>query len=82
MAGNYRRFMPDFSKITKPLTELTKKDEPYVRTEARTKLFKFKSKSYLQLLCYSNPTSLSPLKFIVMHPMLDWVVCLCRKDMS
>ena len=30
LVGYYRRFVPDFSKITKPLTELTKKDEPYV----------------------------------------------------
>ena len=81
LAGYYCRFVPDFSKIAKPLTKLTKKDEPYVRTEARTKLFKFKSKSYLQLLCYSNPTSLSPLKFIVMHQMLEWVVYLCKTSM-
>ena len=35
----YRRFVPDFSKIAKPLTELTKKDEPYVWTEAREEAF-------------------------------------------
>jgi hypothetical protein len=41
LAGYYHRFVPDFSKIAKPLTELTKKDELYVWTEARKKLFKF-----------------------------------------
>jgi hypothetical protein len=29
----------DFSKIAKPLTELIKKDEPYVWTEAREEAF-------------------------------------------
>ena len=31
--------MPDFSKIAKPLTELTKKDEPHVWTEEREEAF-------------------------------------------
>ena len=31
--------MPDFSKIAKPLTELTKKDEPYVWTKAREEAY-------------------------------------------
>ena len=31
--------MSDFSKIVKPLTELTKKDEPYVWTEEREEAF-------------------------------------------
>jgi hypothetical protein len=36
LAGYYRRFVPDFSKIAKPWTELTKKDGPYVWTEVVT----------------------------------------------
>ena len=39
LVGYYHRFVPDFSKITKPLTELTKKDEPYVWTEEREEAF-------------------------------------------
>jgi hypothetical protein len=39
LTGYYRRFIPDFSKIAKPLTELTKKDEPYVWTEEREEAF-------------------------------------------
>ena len=39
LAGYYHQFMLDFSKIAKPLTELTKKDEPYVWTEEREEAF-------------------------------------------
>ena len=39
LAGYYCRFMSDLSKIAKPLTELTKKDEPYVWTEEREEAF-------------------------------------------
>ena len=39
LAGYYGQFVPDFSKIAKPLTELTKKDEPYVWTEEREEAF-------------------------------------------
>jgi hypothetical protein len=39
LVGYYRRFMLDFSKIVKPLTELTKKEEKFVWTEAREEAF-------------------------------------------
>jgi len=39
LVGYYRRFVPNFSKIAKPLTELTKKDEPYVLTKERKEAF-------------------------------------------
>ena len=39
LVGYYHRFVPDFSKIVKPLTELTKRDEPYVWTEEREEAF-------------------------------------------
>ena len=32
LAGNYRRFIPNFSKITKPMTRLLQKDEKFVWT--------------------------------------------------
>ena len=39
LVGYYHRFVPDFSKITKPLTKLTKKNEPYVWMEEREEAF-------------------------------------------
>ena len=35
LAGYYRRFVQDFSKIAVPLTELTRKGEPFILMEKR-----------------------------------------------
>jgi hypothetical protein len=40
LAGYYRRFIPNFSKITKPITELLKKGNKYVWSEACDEAFK------------------------------------------
>jgi hypothetical protein len=40
LAGYYRRFIPNFSKISKPLTELLKKGNKYVWSEACDEAFK------------------------------------------
>ena len=37
----YRRFVPGFSKIAKPLTQLLKKEEPFFWTETQQKAFDF-----------------------------------------
>ena len=39
LVGYYGRFVPDFSKIAKPLIRLSKKNEPYVWTEEKEKAF-------------------------------------------
>nr|XP_043629897.1 uncharacterized mitochondrial protein AtMg00860-like [Erigeron canadensis] len=39
LAGYYRRFIQDFSRIAKPMTELTKKGVKYVWTETKKKAF-------------------------------------------
>jgi hypothetical protein len=44
LAGYYRRFIPNFSKITKPVTELLKKENKYVWSDACDKAFKLLKK--------------------------------------
>jgi hypothetical protein len=44
LAGYYRRFIPSFSKIMKPITELLKKGNKYVWSEARDEAFKHPKK--------------------------------------
>jgi hypothetical protein len=39
LAGYYRRFIPNFSKITKPVTELLKKGNKYLWSEASDEAF-------------------------------------------
>jgi hypothetical protein len=39
LAGYYRRFIPDFSRIAKPMTELLKKEVKFVWSEACEKAF-------------------------------------------
>jgi hypothetical protein len=39
LAGYYRRFIPNFSKISKSLTELLKKDTPYIWSDKTEKAF-------------------------------------------
>ena len=39
LAGYYRRFIPNFSKIAKPLTELLKKNAPYVWNDKTNEAF-------------------------------------------
>jgi hypothetical protein len=44
LAGYYRRFILNFSKITKPITELLKKGNKYVWSEACAEAFKHPKK--------------------------------------
>lgn len=39
LAGYYRRFIPNFSKVAKPLTDLLKKDKPFKWELTQTKAF-------------------------------------------
>jgi hypothetical protein len=55
LAGYYRRFIPNFSKITKPITELLKKGNKYVWSEACDEAFK-----HLRKLLTTSPALAQP----------------------
>jgi len=39
LAGHYRRFIPNFSKTARPLTDLLKKEEKFIWSEAQDETF-------------------------------------------
>jgi hypothetical protein len=39
LAGYYRRFLPNFSKIVKPITDLLKKEEKFIWNAERDEAF-------------------------------------------
>jgi hypothetical protein len=55
LAGYYRRFIPNFSKITKPVIELLKKENKYVWSEACDEAFK-----HLKKLLTTSPVLAQP----------------------
>jgi hypothetical protein len=55
LAGYYHRFIPNFSKITKPITELLKKGNKYLWSEAYDEAFK-----YLKKLLTTSPVLAQP----------------------
>jgi hypothetical protein len=55
LAGYYRRFILNFSKITKPITELLKKGNKYVWSEACDETFK-----HLKKLLTTSPVLAQP----------------------
>jgi hypothetical protein len=55
LAGYYRRFIPNFSKISKPITELLKKDNKYVCNEDCDEAFKTLKKLLMTSLVLAQP---------------------------
>jgi hypothetical protein len=55
LAGYYRWFIPNFSKITKPITELLKKGNKYIWSEACGEAFK-----HLKKLLTTSPVIAQP----------------------
>jgi hypothetical protein len=66
LAGYYRRFIPDFSRIAKPMTELLKKGVKYDWSQ--------KCEDAFHTLRQHLTTTPNPLRFIAMLPVLDWDV--------
>ena len=55
LAGYYRRFIPNFSKIVKPITELLKKGNKYVWSEACDEAFKYLKELLTTSLVLAHP---------------------------
>jgi hypothetical protein len=60
LAGYYRRFIPNFSKITKPITELIKKGNKYVWREACDEAFKHPKKLLTTSPVLAQPDTTKP----------------------
>ena len=56
MAGYYKRFVQDFSKIATPLTKLTRKDEKFVWTEECPAAFEELKKRLITAPVFKTPT--------------------------
>jgi hypothetical protein len=80
LAGYYRRFIENFSKIAKPMTEMLKKETKYIWTEDREASFQELKKHLvaapvLILLTYTRIT-----RYIVTLLVKDSEECSCRKE--
>jgi len=67
LAGYYRRFVPDFSKIARPMTELLKKGVKFVWDDKYDQAFQTLRKLLTSAPVLAQPDSLDPSMFIVMH---------------
>jgi hypothetical protein len=55
MAGYYRRFIPDFSKVAKPITELLKNQTKFIWSPECEKAFRILKKSLTTALVLAQP---------------------------
>src|SRR4051812_16241792 len=78
LAGYYRRFIENFSKVAKPMTKLLKKDKKFAWSEGCKLGFQeFKKRLVTApLLCLPDLEKIS--KYIVMHLIKVWVQYLCK----
>jgi hypothetical protein len=60
LAGYYRRFIPNFSKIVKPITELLKKENKYIWSEAYDEAFKHLKKFLTTSPVLAQPDTTKP----------------------
>jgi hypothetical protein len=71
LTGYYQRFIEGFSKISKPLTELLKKDKKFEWTSAYEASFQELKKRLMTALILVMPIWRSRFLSIVMHPVKD-----------
>ncbi|GJY60509.1 hypothetical protein Tco_0461166 [Tanacetum coccineum] len=68
LAGHYRRFIKDFSKIAKSLTELTQKNKKYILGEDQETAFQLLKQKLCEAPILALPEGNTILLFTVMHP--------------
>ena len=65
-AGFYTRFIKDFSKISRPLTNLLRKDVPFVFDDDCVEAFEIHKKALISARLFSHLIGIYPLKLCVM----------------
>ena len=78
LAGYYRYFIPDFSKIAQPMTKLLQKEAKFDWSLACEEAFQSLKTFLTLLLCWPNRTLTGPLMYTVMLQRRGWDVCLCK----
>ena len=71
----YRRFVKDISTLATPLTELIKRNEKFHWGDPQEKAFQLLKHKLTHALVLTFLPFLKPLKLIVMHQVLELVLC-------
>jgi hypothetical protein len=79
LAGYYSRFILNFSKISKPITELLNKGNNYMWSKDCDEAFNTLKKLLTTSPVLTQPESLCLLMFIAMLSALVWDVSKCKK---
>jgi len=75
LAGYYRRFILDFSKIAKPMTSLLQKDHKFVWTEGCELAFRTLQKLLTTAPVLAQPNIEKPFDVFSTHRKVAWDVC-------
>ncbi|GJS06002.1 putative reverse transcriptase domain-containing protein [Tanacetum coccineum] len=79
LAGYYRRFIENFSKIAKPLTSLTQKNQKYEWGEKHEKAFQMLKDNLCNAPIFSLPDGVEEFGYIVMRQTKEfWIVYLSQ----
>jgi hypothetical protein len=82
LAGYYCRFIPEFSKIAKPMTSLLQKDHKFAWTEECEVAFRTLRKLLTTAPVLAQPDIEKPFMCSATYQRMVWAMCLCKKDES